>query len=426
MWSELRLPNPLIFLIIFSTALFGISWRLDPSRRLFRIVGFAALAQAVVSIGLFFLSTHPPELLKPKVIGPGFWVPFGDGQNYFLKSQAWIYSGIPNPGGHPPSALFVTLLGVAGLGSDQPILSGLWLNGCLHLLLMPLTYYVLRKRSEISALWVCSGLGFLPSSLLYTSQLLRDPLLWLFLIGALVSLLILIGKAGKCGSWMVWIGLVLVLAMLAEMRDWWGYVFTGSIFLALLSGKNSLAFPSQLAAISAVFFGLCLGSQHPVSTILKAYQNAEFITRKTEFQVPLQTGDKRNLDTNLANYNPADLFKRYYNAALTRLQNKWGNIKNKPPIFFIAFFIIDLFFLKFWLTKLKALNIKPCKLLFPPLFYKKFLGILVFCLSLTSIVYADAFGNLTRYAAPILSLLMIFLALKNSLGNPKKRVYVKV
>lgn len=400
----------MILLALASVLLLGWSWFLDKKRRLFWLVLAVALVQALVSGGLYFLSIHPPESLKSKVLGPGLWVPFADAKNYFFQSQAWIFSGTPNPGQHPPSSLFVTLLGLTGLGSPQPFVAALSLNGLFHLFLLPLTYFFLRDWGEAGARRVSAGLGCLPSSLIYGSQLLREPLIWLLLFGVVGSLLLF--DSGVCGikRWLLGFGLVLGAGMLTEMRIWVGYSCGLAAFLALWLGRKKFRMTAKLGVIAVLWLGIFLGQQKPVSRVLTGFSGPKSPSVNAEAGQEVggvlvgACGGSENV--NLI-WSPGFTHGKIFAHGWRRIGGKWAEMFRDPPFFFAALLLADVLFLVGWHRFLAEQNGDKGQMgRVPPAFSALFLTILTFGLAVVCLVFADTLGNCARYFSLVFLLLM--------------------
>lgn len=408
----------MILLAFASVLLLGWSWFLDKKRRLFWLVLAVALVQALVSGGLYFLSIHPPELLKSKVLGPGFWVPFADAKNYFFQSQAWIFFGTPNPGQHPPSSLYVALLGLTGLGSPQPFLAALSLNGLVHLFLLPLTYFFLRGWGEASARWASAGFGCLPSSLIYGSQLLRDPLICLLLFVVVGSLLLL--DSGSVGNkrWFLGLSLVLGMAVLTEMRSWVGFACGFTALFATRLSRKKIRLTSKLGLALAFWLGIFLGQQQPASRILMGFPQFESPFCKagapqgndTKSGGPIVSPKKTSLI-----WSPSFANDQIFSQAWGRIGEKVRETFSKPPVFFATLLLADVFFLLGWTRFFKKKQeveneIKHA----PPVFSVFFLAVLIPCLIGISLVFADTIGNAARYLSPsmLLFMLLIFFKIK--------------
>jgi len=411
----------MIFLSAAFALLFGWSFFLDKSRRLFWIVAAAALAQALVSGGLYFLSNHPPEFLKPKVLGPGFWVPFADAQNYFFQSQAWAGSGVSASAHHAPSALYVTLLGLAGLGSSHPVLAALSLNGLSHLFLLPLAYFFLRDWGEAGARWVSAGLGCLPSCLIYGAQLLRDPLIWLLLFSVVGTLLLLDSGARGIKRWLLTMGLVLGISLLTEMRIWAGYSCGLAALFALWLSQKNFRMTAKLGLVAALWLGIFLGQQNPVLRLLSGFSRAGSTPAREEAvyrtgAMPSQaigTPEDRRLILS-----PGFTHGKIFAQGWRRIGGKWAEMFRDPPLFFAALLLADVLFLVGWHRFLAKQNGDKGEMgRVPPAFSVLFLMILTFGLAVVCLIFADTLGNCARYFSLVLLLLMPLAWLAESSGR---------
>jgi len=372
----------------------------------------AAFAQALVSGGLYALSLSPPDFLKAKVLSPGFWVPFGDAQNYFLLGQKVLTDGFAVAARHPPSALYVSLLGLASLGTSHPLLSGLWLNGLLHLALMPLAFQNFRSFSSAAGLCVAFGIGFLPSSLLYTSQLLRDALIWIFLL-TLVGIILAFEKNQPPKKYLAWFSLAITLSVLTEARNWVGYSLGISVILAILLDRKKNKTATKLGIVFAICFGILVGQLSPCAKVLQAFPQKNSLTKfldtfhirklkkqesfcwvTCEKQASIQTRKSEPI------WFPIDrIFKNSF------------EFLEKPPFFFVILNLADLIFVCDWYRRIKHhVDFKtPLKKKFAR--SHKFLMISIILLALITFFFSDGIGNLTRYLCPIVQLILLTLFL---------------
>jgi len=407
----------LIFLIGVSLLLVWWSWRLDNTRRLFWLVLAAAFAQALVSGGLFALSLSPPDFLRAKVLGPGFWAPFADAEIYFLKGQQVIQEGLPTASRHTPSALYVSLLGLASLGTSHSLFAGLWLNTLLHLALMPLVFQVFQGFASGPALSVALGLGFLPSGILYTSQLLREPLIWLLLFTILACILTLNQKIEVGRKLFLFFGLFLSIALLTEMRDMLGYVILGATLCETLLEFRKKAVASSLIIIGAVAGGAFLGKTSPASFLLEAkmakpaLQNKMYeqtysicMEPKAILENPLQPSASCALPNQIISY---------WNLSRQRVMQKWEDAIQGKNKFFLAIIFFDLVWLAFWNKKTLNSKIKndvSCLRL-------RFLVILFFATALSIGIFSENLGNGARHLTTALFLIFPILAFRTFWKN---------
>lgn len=411
----------MIFLAVAFVLLFGWSFFLDKNRRLFWVVVVAACLQIMVSSGLYLLSLFPPDLLRSKVLAPGFWVPFADAQNYFIQSRIVADSKIAISGFHAPSALFSVLMGISGHASPHPVMSALCLNAVFHLFLLPMNFSFLRSWGERQALVVALGLGCLPSGLLYGSQLLREPLIWLLFFGVVGSLLLLDSDVSGIKRWLLGVGLVLGTGLVTEMRIWAGYSCGLASLFALWLGCKKFRVTAKLGIVAALWLGIFLGQQNPVSRLLVGFSGPKSPTGNSEVGqkagafLAVSSAGSESLGLILS---PGFTHEKIFARGWRRIGGKWAEMFRDPPFFFAAIFLADVLFLVGWHRFLaKQGRDKGETGRVPPAFSILFLKILTFGLAVVCLVFADTLGNCARYFSLVFLLLMPLAWLAESSGR---------
>ena len=382
----------------------------------------AALVQALVSGGLYALSLSPPSFLRAKVLAPGFWVPFADAQNYFFQGQK-VANHIVEASGHPPSALYVILLGLAAKGMLHPLFAGLWLNQLLHLALMPLAFRMFREFSPTTSLAVSFGLGFLPSSLLYTSQLLREPLVWLIFFLAISCFLDLEKNQHPKNMWPFWLSMICSIVLLAEVRVWMGYLVGAVIFLAAIPKcKKRLLFLVALI-LGVLVTGLSLPKVKPITFVLTQIKKSGI---SSQMESPGLSGHYPDAVEAIRHFpdKAVQLGREYLSMAQKRAADKLISCVRRKENFFWLLIISDFAFCFWWLRKTKMKKRIKNNL---PKNYLPSLKILGVGLALLVVILSENFGNGTRYlTSAVLLIFPVFAFQQGSLlaktrAQPKKR-----
>lgn len=349
-----------------------------------------AFIQAIVSGSLYFLSTHPPKILESKVLAPGFWVPFGDAENYFEKSRTILSQGMSYAAKHPPSSLYVMFLTLAGWGSSEPILSALWMNGLLHVAIPVVGYSFLRFSSgPKEAFWGAFGMSLLPSGYVYASQLLREPLIWLILVSGFGLVLAYLSLRKIRLAW-AGIALLICVGLLTEMRSWMGYTFGLAALVLALRTPGDFQIYRRVGLVLLVMGGLFLGQQGIFVRGVTGWGRE--VAGVSQREVALASGQKTQIQQ--MNLGPLSQGR-------IRIGAKARELSQRVPVS-LVFLGLDLAFVFLWRwLKKKNLTLGAQDDWIWADSGRIFFGVFAASTGLVALFYSDSLGNMARYVFPV-------------------------
>ena len=408
--------KPLIFLFAFFVTLLITAWRLDRSRRLVTILILAGIGQVLVSWGLYLLTIFPWPEIKRFVLGKGFWLTFGDAFVYFNKGISLSKTGFSAAAEHPSSALFVILINLATNGIKQPEIGGIILNGLLHLTLIPCAYYFLmqRKNEKIGILGAL-GIGVMSSGYLYSSQILRDPLIWVMFIILLGFVINVAPKmrpessSTKNTNLVLFLGIICTTAFLTEMRVWLPICVIISLSIAVIAnycGTRKTFYP-LLGVIACLLSGFFIGLQKPASSFsifLDKEKRAQTKMEKLYTSSEILEKDKSKThdfwSSSSIRQNCKDIIHTS-SLALERIKEKIMRLKYDWKSLGMAFLLFDAIGLAFWKNFLERNRKNVLIKNSPNPFFENPRNIILITLMVeiifVSVIYSDSVGNLPRY-----------------------------
>ncbi len=223
-------PPPFSWLVVgLGIVLFGLLWaasmRMSPSKVLCRIVLMSFALRAALGVALYGISYWDLPLLRSLQFGNGFWV-FGVDSNLYHRDSVWLAEAwrhgteLPFLNTNAAYCAFVALwYRVLAPHPLIPIMVNAALAAGGALLVYGigrhLTTEQVAKRSAILV-------GFWPSTLIWSAQLLRDALSWTLICGTLWLLLTLSPHqaSGRPGRGWRSVGLRLLLGCLLVAMTW--------------------------------------------------------------------------------------------------------------------------------------------------------------------------------------------------------------
>ena len=237
----------------------SLRWLVDRAgggRRLRWILLSSFGLRALLAIALFVISDQRWPILRSLQSARGFWV-FGlDGPLYHDFGarivEAWTHGlSLPNPViGFEYFAFVAAVYRILGCHPLYPILLNVWLAAVTGLLAFLLARRLFHHRAALTAAVL---VGFWPSSLIWSSQLLKDALSWCVLFAALYLLLRLalplpqgsgadrasrlgVGRAiGSVGRALgLWLALAAAVILCSRLRFYVGTIFAVAVFAVFL------------------------------------------------------------------------------------------------------------------------------------------------------------------------------------------------
>jgi hypothetical protein len=218
------------------------SKRLSPDRRLRGVIAWSYGLRVVMAAGLFVISSHRWPLFEPMQTAPGFWMFAMDSQGYDvyarLVADAWDQgTDLPYDETRSPYLLVVALIyRLLGAHPLHPILLNCWLATASGLLAYAIGRMLADHRRALTAAVLVS---WWPSSLVWSSQLLKDPLSWCLALLAcwLLGSLLPTNAGGDQPPSRWWWGRVagfgVTVAALTLLRHYLGVLFWVAVLLVL-------------------------------------------------------------------------------------------------------------------------------------------------------------------------------------------------
>jgi len=224
----------------------GLLWwwsrRLSQDRRLGAIAVGSFLVRALLGVLLFFVSYYGWPFLETLQLGRGFWLFGPDSVGYHLYASSILdafHFGVelPDPGTGMEYYLVVT--GVYGLLGRHPLCGMLfngWLAAASALLAYRIGHRLFGQRAALTAVLL---VGFWPSSLLWSAQLLKDSVGIFLIFCALWVVVTLVPTASETrrASPLRWvIGCVLLstsVMFLTRLRFYLGALFFSTAVIGL-------------------------------------------------------------------------------------------------------------------------------------------------------------------------------------------------
>lgn len=233
---------------------FGLLWfladRATGDRELRRLVLASYGLRVLLAFALFAISYWGWPILRSQQRSGGFWGFGVDAWVYHLYgariAEAWVKGiELPDPGfGFEYFAVVAAIYRFVGAHPLFPILFNSWL-GALNGLL---AYLIGRRLMDQRATLVAAALvGFWPSSLLWSSQLMKDALSWCLVLTSLwLMMRVLTGAKTPLQPWRGWLGRCLALAVaaiaLTRLRFYMGLVLSmAAILVVLPTGTYALS-----------------------------------------------------------------------------------------------------------------------------------------------------------------------------------------
>lgn len=204
-------------------------------RMLWRVVWLSYAVRLLVAAAFFAISYWHWPVLKPLQLGRGFWM-FGlDCPGYDFYGAMFTRAlkdaiELPNPG--TSIDYFLAVAGVYQIVGRQP-LAAIFFNGWLASMSVIPAYLIGRRLYDRKAALTGAMLvGFWPSSLIWSAQLLKDSLMWVLILSCL-SLCISSVTAGdvpqrfggvraalRCAA------LAVLVILLTRLRFYMGVIFS--------------------------------------------------------------------------------------------------------------------------------------------------------------------------------------------------------
>jgi len=427
-------------LIALAAAFFplGFAWYVDPKKKIFVLTLIVTASQAIFSGILYGLSLQPPAGLVGRVVSPGIWESFGDAVGY--HAQAADFANCLNQGQSLPAIswpVFVLIFSWMYHLTEPTVPWGIFWNGWLHALLVPLVWALFRPLLlERLAVLAMSGLVFLPSSYIYSSQILRDPLIWIFLFSSLGLVSGLLRGGFGCKQW--WRTCIKILlgafclSLLYETRHYWAVLLAAAVFLAVLfffrrmQNKMLLFLPAVVVAIAGVLLGNSQSGERFLYWLGPFDQAHEFAGGKENFQVGMP---RLTIFTNVA-----DPQSNMTAAAAQRLKVRFFSRSEEPNKIFCEekkeYRFDDIFSGAVVLLILDMVNLGTLGAFFIGSAGKNkittlrdpvmvFLGIFSLITLLTIFIFGDGLGNMIRYLCPVFMLAPLMLSLRVETNFPR-------
>jgi tetratricopeptide (TPR) repeat protein len=206
----------------------------------------------VIGLGAFLIALYEWPVFTSLQLGSGFWL-FGiDARVYHhfavQLAKAWAL-GTELPTFELPVEYFAVVASVYRLMGGAHPLYGVVFNGWLAALSALVAYWLARRLMDPRlSLWAAAIVGFWPSSLLWSSQLLKDSLSWVLILSTLTLVVALLQAAQeevrRSAAW--WIsragGLLALVVLLTRLRFYVGTMVSLACLLTVLpAGLYALA-----------------------------------------------------------------------------------------------------------------------------------------------------------------------------------------
>ena len=172
-------------------SLWGLAGLGTRDRRLRIIVSLSFAIRWSIALIFFLASAHHWPLMRGSQLGGGFWT-FGLDSRIYHEyavriADAWRH-GVELPNPELGFEYFAVVAGVYRVLGAQPLYAIL-LNCWAATLTGVLAYHLGRRMADARiGLWSSAVVSFWPSSLLWSSQLLKDALSWLLIFGLLCAI----------------------------------------------------------------------------------------------------------------------------------------------------------------------------------------------------------------------------------------------
>lgn len=402
------------------------SWFADRRRIIFKLTLLVLAVQSTVSGILYLMSMN--RFLNPveAVTAPGIWAVFGDAAMYQSQAEDFVLALSQNRAPNSASVPVFTITlawfyQIAGLSS----LSGILLNAWIHAMIVPVFWLAFRDQCppgrEALAM---AGIVFLPSTYLYASQILREPIIWITLLPALGICCSSFSRPQKIKNYVLKVFFLWFLATcLYEVRPYLTILIIISLLLTMFvfcrSGWKDTVL--QIGLIATILLAIVSGGENLVEKALLSAspfkKNTEQNKTSTDNYKPGKSGWAVRLDQSEGKSTVLTAIKTRFTSVTS--DKKEPNIKNKDPdsknIFRpLGWLMFDLGCLSFsvYLIKDKIKKTKPNMFLSerkPPLV---FLGIFCALLLLAVVFFGHGIGNNLRYLTPILCIAPLFFAFK--------------
>jgi len=233
-----------------SCLLVGLTRCVDRDRLLSGIVLSSFVVRACLVLALFYISFKEWPVFPSLQTGGGFWA-FGlDSYTYHNFATKIVYAwkhglDLPHPGlSFEYFAIVAGIYKFLGASPLYPALLNAWLGAITALLAYGIGRRLFNRRAALmSAVLV----GFWPSSLLWSSQLLKDSLAWCMTFAAVLLVMALVPKETDRGasrmSRIAKHGLLVVLLALTvigltRLRFYMGYVVSLAALISFLPASG--------------------------------------------------------------------------------------------------------------------------------------------------------------------------------------------
>ncbi len=257
----------LLILLIIGYATLGLAARaVRGDRRLSWLVWASFTVRVLSTFVLFAASWFHWPLFRPLQIGQGFWA-FGlDSRvyhNYASKiADAWA-KGIETPTPELGIEYFAVVAAVYRLLGARPlyaILLNCWLSSCTVVLAYLIGRRVLDRRTGLIAAML---IAFWPSSILWSSQLLKDSLSSFLVFGGLCAILYALPRSNERAGWrhrLAWLITAVFAMLLTRLRVYLGSALAAAALLAVPATVFQARRTRQLAPVAwSVSMALVVG-----------------------------------------------------------------------------------------------------------------------------------------------------------------------
>lgn len=411
-------------LILFLFALWA-SWFVDRRRNIFKLTLLVLAVQSMVSGILYLMSMNRFLNHVEAVTAPGVWAVFGDAAMYQSQAEDFVLAlsqkRAPNVVSVPVFTITLAwFYQIAGLSS----LSGILLNSWMHAMLLPVIWLAFRGQcpSGREAL-AMAGVVSVPSTYLYASQILREPIIWITLLPALGICCSSFSRPQKIKNYMLKVILLwLLVTCLYEIRPYLTILIIISLLLTMFiccrSGWTDTVF--RFGLIATTLLGIVSGGENLAE---KALLRASPFKKYTEYKQtsenykPGKSGwsvwlnQRRDKSTALT-ATKTRLTKTTNNKNQSNIENKNSESKNifRPLgwlMFDLSCLSLSCYFIKKKIKKFQPdLHLSKNK---PALV---FLGSFCVLLFLVVVFFGNSLGNNLRYLTPILCIAPLLLALR--------------
>ena len=262
---------------------FSLSNRLCTDPRLMWIVGGSYLLRSAIAIFLFAVSASQLPIFPSLQLGDGFWQLAPDARGYHERALSFLDEGLQSGWIHGLTAhdLFGGLVGwVYWWFTPHPlvaILFNVWAATGTTLL----AFGIGRHIGGSTGMGLASAVfvGFWPSTLIWSAQLLKDPLFLflLFVVFSLVLHLLSSGKLMPLSVVLVWGTIFMTAFLLTKFRPYSGWVLLGSCGVAGLLTFLFLPMRQRVVSVGCftfvglgVLMGVTRSSWLPLPSVLLA------------------------------------------------------------------------------------------------------------------------------------------------------------